>query len=156
MEPITVTIAALLGLASIAAIALWKNILDWCENSLYPWLEEYLPSVVPYVREAFRFIDKYIATPIYSSIKNSWRELRKYLLQSLAEFIKKHNGEWERKLTSYIAVSDDNIVKQEVIEKVSWEELPSDVREEFIRKGKSEYSMDITKMRDKEMEVELL
>ncbi len=156
MEPITITLAIIFGIAAaVAVVALWHKILDWAEKSLFPWLEEHFPSILPYVRDAFFFIDDKVMVHIRNAVRKAWEKLRTILLKMVTWIHRKTSWAWVRTTTSWIIkklTPKPEVTKVTTEEEVNWDELPPDVREEFLRKGKPEYEVNVTELRDKEIQ----
>jgi len=155
MDPVTLAVI-FIGISFVVAVALWHKILDWAEESLFPWLKKHFPSILPSVKEAFWFIDDKVMTPIRDAVKKAWKKLRDRLLKMVTKIHRKTSWEWVRTTTSWIIVKltpKPEVTKVTTESSVNWDELPSDVREEFLRKGKTDYDLNVTELRDKEMKL---
>ena len=156
MEPITITLAIIFGIAAaLAVVALWHKILDWAKESLFPWLEKHFPSISQDVRDAFSKIDKYVMVPIRNAVKKAWEKLRSILLKMVTWIHRKTSWAWVRTTTSWIIeklTPKPQVKKVIAEEEVNWDELPPDLREEVLRKGKTEYEVNVTELRDKEIQ----
>lgn len=157
-EPVfLITIGSILGLGAIATflVIFWHQILDWCQNSVFPWIKANIPWIESQVREAFNAVDKVIV-PIRNGIRQAWKNLRDYLLKQVQELERESSGKWILRTTSWIIKvlkSDKKVpVKVETEEEVDWEELPPDIRAEFLRHDKSYAEINVTEIRDKELE----
>lgn len=159
VDPISLILFGIFGIATIVVLTFWNQILSWASDALFPWLDKYMPSVAGEVRLAFDALDKLI-TPIRREVKRAWQSLRNYLLKQVIEFSRKksvaNSYEWVKKTTMWlIKVLDSGertTVKVETTSTVPWEEVPDDVRAEFLRQNKQKTSVDVTEVRDREME----
>lgn len=158
MRIVIAIITALLTISVGAALILWKQVLQWALDSLFPWVEVNIPTIAPIVREAFSVLDK-IGTPTRITVKKSWEKVRRYLLKQVLQFEKKSSDTWVRRVISLlVTVLDSNEpvrkAKQVTTEKdVDFydEEMPEDVRQAFIRRGETITEFDVTKMQDEEL-----
>lgn len=152
-------VAAALGLLMTAAIAFWHKIMDWAGNVLFPWLERNLQNIAPLVKDAFVWFDQNVAVPVRRAIKNAWKKLREYLLKLAVQFERTSANEWVRRWTGYIIKVLENgrtaPVRFEAEEVVAWDELPPDVRQEWLKRGMPTHEIDITALRDQQMEMEM-
>ncbi|MEM9924822.1 MAG: hypothetical protein AAF915_13885 [Cyanobacteria bacterium P01_D01_bin.50] len=137
-------------------ITVWHKILEWAQTSLFPWLKENLPHIVEQVKDAFIWIDNEVAVPIRQIVKKAWEKLRNYLLQTVTEFERRTESIWVRRITSFVIQRLEQAqpkVKKVVIEEdVNWDELPPDVKKFWIRDGRQNLELDVTQIRDKEIE----
>ena len=149
-------IAGALGVSATFALIFWVQILGWAEDSLFPWIKNNIPSIESAVRKAFSALDNQ-AVAIRKIIRKAWKKLRKFLLKQVVKLERKSSNKWIRRVTSWVIKvleSGEKVpVKVETEEKVNWDELPEDVRKEFLSKGKSESEIDVTKNRDDEMDM---
>jgi len=153
-------LAAIFGLVVIAIgvlAALWNKVLNWSQNSLMPWLEKEMSFIADKVNDAFIWLDKNVIIPIRNAVKKAWETLRNFLLKMLTTFEQKTLNEWTewvRKTTFWVIekLTPETLVKKVVeTEKVNWDELPPDIRETIIRRRQSEYEINVTELRDKEI-----
>lgn len=153
--PFLIPIAVALGVSSALVLIFWNQILEWAQDSLFPWIKRNIPLIEGVVKEAFIAVDK-VATPIRKTIRQAWEKLREYLLKQVVKLERKSSNKWIRRVTSLIIKvleSGEKVVRQVETEKeVDWDELPEDVRKEFLSKGKSESEIDVTKRRDDEID----
>ena len=154
MEPITLTIVAVFAIAAAAAVVFWQKILGWAENSLFPWLAKNIPSIESSVRLAFSVVDK-VTVAVRSAVKQAWSNLRQYLLKQTIELQRKSSSEWIKRVVSWVVkrLESGETVPVKVVteEVVSTDDLPSDVREAWLRQQKETAELNITETRDKEL-----
>ena len=156
MDPLLIgAIGAALGLVSaVAVVMFWKQILKWAEDSLFPWIQTNIPSIESAVREAFSAVDNKVVA-IRNIIGQAWRKLREYLLKQVITFQRQSSGEWVMQATSWVIKnleSGDKVpVKITVEEEKDWDELPPDVRAEWLKRQKSEAQINLTEHRDREI-----
>ncbi|NEP77866.1 MAG: hypothetical protein F6K17_16165 [Okeania sp. SIO3C4] len=156
-EPFLAALAVVLvlGVVALAVVAtFWKQILKWAEDSLFRWIKTNIPWIESEVREAFSALDNFIVTT-RNLIRKAWEKLREYLLKQVTTFERQLSGEWEKEVTSWIIKvleSGEKVpVKIVVKEVVPWDELPPDVRAEWLKREKSEVEIDVTEYRDREI-----
>jgi hypothetical protein len=156
VDPITVTIViGILGaIGAATALIFWHKILRWAEDSVYPWLKKNIPSMESSVRLAFSVVDN-VAAPVRSAVKQAWSNLRRYLLKQTIELQKKSSSEWTLRTTSWmikvLESGEQAPVKRETEENKSWDELPEDAREQYLRNKKEAFEFNVTETRDKEL-----
>lgn len=152
-------IAAILGIIITAAIALWHEITDWAVKVLFPWMERNLEAISHLVKEAFVWFDNNVAVPIRNAIKQAWRKLREYLLKLALHFERKSSSEWVRRWAGYAIKELDTgklaPVRFEAVEVISPDELPPDVRAEWMKKGMPNQELNVTEIRDKQVEMDM-
>jgi hypothetical protein len=137
-----------------AVVALWHKILDWAHSSLYPWLQKKLPTIEAAVREAFIWVDRVVvATRLI--VKKAWETLRNYLLKTVAQFERRTHRQWIRRITSFVIIRLEQtqpvIKKIETEDEVDWDELPSDIRQAWMKTEAKMGELDVTQMRDQEL-----
>jgi len=163
VEPVTVAVIAIASLLMVgagAALAMWHRILDWGRQNVLPWLEKNLPGLAANVRSAFNKIDE-VAVHIRRLIHAQWKELRRWLLKQTTEIKRKVTGNWQARTISWIAQRLDEsqprtVVKVTTTEEVAWDELPSDIRAEYINSNQQEKEVNVTKIRDDEIDKDVL
>lgn len=141
---------AIAGLAIAGLVALWNKILSWAQNSLFPWIERNLPTFIDIAKEAFIQFDDKVAVPIRRGIKLAWEKLRKQLLKIATYLEKKSASKWVSRTVSWVIKTLDSkqVVKIEVEEEVNWDDLPSDVKEAYIRNNQDSTVINTTEIRD--------
>lgn len=152
-------ITVALGLTTVAlaaaAIVFWQQILIWAEDSIHPWFEDHLPTVAPYVKDAFANLDK-VATPIRRKAKEAWVKIRKHLLKQVVQINRTSDNKWIQKTTSWIIKnleeSEPSVIEHSTMREVEWPMLPDDVRAAYLRMRKTSTEIDITAIRDKEID----
>lgn len=158
---VQVLLTVLLVVSVAAALTFWNQILYWADKVLYPWIRDNLPELEFDVRNAFAALDKVI-TPIrnnikalkkFTEIKEAWKTLREYLLKVLVHFEQKTSTEWVKQITYWIIrnLKSKQVAQVVVEETVNADSLPPDVRQEWVRKGSIARSVDVTGLRDQEI-----
>lgn len=153
-ESIIKNLAIALGLALSAVVTLWEKIIRWASESLIPWIKMNLsPKVSKLTADFFSYLDKSIVA-LRNLAKKAWQTLRNFLLESTIVFEKNSNSQWVRKWTTKMIKVLDNkpsvIVREEEIE-LDYDDLPSDVREKWIRFKNSNQEIDFADLYDQEM-----
>jgi hypothetical protein len=98
-------------------------------------------------------------TPVRAVVKAAWQRLRQTLLRQIAQFEEHSKNAWLLRITSWVRVKLDElapepVVKQIVTEQiVPYDELPSEVREELLRQGKTTQQIDITGAQDRKLDL---
>ncbi len=151
--PVFVTVlAGILGVGTVLVIAFWPQIIMWARDSLLPWVKRNLPEFAGYVEKAFLRLDDAI-TSVRRAIKAAWEKVRQWLLKETLEIRQKSSSTFVRKVTSWIVKQVEGkpkFLKVNSEEELSWDELPDEVREEFLRRGKMK-PIDVTEIRDREL-----
>lgn len=146
----------LVGVAIVAVIAVWRKIVNWAQDSLFPWLERNIPSILSTAKEAFVWVDENVAVPIRRAVKKAWEELRKYLLKTVIRLERRNASQWERRITSFVVevlTPQTPVVKKvETVEEVEWEYLPKDVRSAWMKSSQQSHDLDVTASRDQQIE----
>lgn len=154
VEPVSVILFGL-GFLVGAALVLWPQILDFVRHSLTPWIDRHLPFLSDFVRDAFSALDQ-VATRLRTAIKNAWRKIRPFLLKSLITFSRYTSSVWLKIATSFLIKILESGQRQPVKvttqETCSWDEIPDDVRESFLRSNRDSFEENVTAQRDTEME----
>lgn len=163
MEIFVQVLLAVLFVGAGVALIFWNQILDWAGRALFPWIKENFSSELEYkVRNAFWAFDK-VATPIRNNIKaleklteikEAWEMLREYLLKVLVQFEHKTHTKWVKRIT-YWAIR--NLKSKQVVRAVGEEIvdvdlLPDDVRKEWLKRGNTTQDVDVTQLRDRELD----
>lgn len=151
--PVIVIIAVALGSVTVV-LSLWHTVLDWAQQSLFPWIKENIPAIHDSVVSAFTAVDK-LAVPLRKAVKKAWEQLRGYLLGQVIELERQSPTQWLRRMTVWLIRELDS-GKREAVKRVSEEVvhpdmLPSEVREEWIRKGNALNQVDVAASRDREL-----
>jgi hypothetical protein len=154
---IAIGIGAAAVVAAVAVLA-WTHILGWAREVLEPWIEDHIPYALPWIRHAFASVDK-VAAPLLKLAREAWANVRKHLIHAVAVFEQETSSVWVMRMTSWLreALSpmdaEASISKIVTEKRVSFEDLPSQVREAWIR-HRSGYEIDLTKVRDEELEMQ--
>ena len=155
MSVVMGVLAAALLVAGGAAVILWRHILDWSLDHLLPWIEANVPWLAGPTREALIQVDRAVGR-----IRLAWQQLRGHLLRSTAEFLRQSNLLWIVRITSWLVPATErtsatpSAVKHVTEREVDWQYLPEEVRAEWMRRGQSTVTLDITRIRDQELALE--
>lgn len=141
----------LVGAALLVAIALWPQVLQWAEESVFPWFEENVPEMADLVREAFVQVDR-VATAVRRAAKKAWHTLREILYLQVVKYRKQNDGVWVRIVESWLQPpGEEKVQKQTTTEVVDdMDDLPDEVREALIRRKKIDETK-VTEVRDQEI-----
>jgi hypothetical protein len=146
----------LIGVAVAAVIALWHKILDWAQDSLFPWIEKNLPSILSTIKDAFEWVDNNVIVPTRRLVKGAWKSLRKTLLKMVIQLERRDASKWERRITSFVVEAltpQSPVVKKvETVEEVDWDDLPDDVRSAWMKNEQQSHDMDVTAIREQQLE----
>ncbi|NET29537.1 hypothetical protein [Okeania sp. SIO1I7] len=147
-------IAGILGGGVALALIFWNQILEWAQYNLFPWIQNNIPSIESQVREAFSAVDN-VATSTRYLIRKAWKKLREYLLKQVVKLERQSSGKWKMQVTSWVIKNllEPEKVSEVVTEKdVDWEDLPPDVRAEWLKLEKSKAEIDVTEYRDQQID----
>ncbi|BAZ23041.1 hypothetical protein NIES4073_39290 [Kalymmatonema gypsitolerans NIES-4073] len=166
--PVEIFVQILLTVLFVGTVAValifWNQILNWADQTLFPWIKENFPGLEQYVRDAFAEVHKVVG-PIrknfktlkqFTEIKKAWEILRKYLLKVLVQFERNTQNQWVKRITSWATRKLESkevvvrMVAEEIVEDV--DSLPLEVRQEWLKRGKTTQDMDVTQVRDRELD----
>lgn len=130
----------------------WNQILYWADETLFPWIKEYLPQLEFYVRDAFHALDTVVIST-YRNIKAPWIMLRQYLLKALVRFQSNTRNEWVKRITYWVTtkLESKQVVRVVVEQRVDLDCLPDEVRQEWLKRGNTTQDVDVTLLRDQEL-----
>src|ERR1044072_7894623 len=136
-------------------LVMWNQIMVWARDQLFPWVAEHLPWMSDTVKLAFTELDKY-ATAVRRTVKAAWNQLRAYLREQGIECEKRLvPNTYVRRMTALMKshLRSDAPVKRIVVEEdVAWDDLPEKYRKSLLAGDGGGYRMDVTRMRDQELE----
>lgn len=148
IELFLMLLTGVLFVGGSVAIALWDKVLGWAEEHLTPWVAEHAPHLSKYLADGYVVLDR-AAVKIRRAVRKAWVELRKELLKQFVDYTRQLDGTWKVVITSWLMVKDQNIMKKITSEKtVAYDELPDEIREEFLRRQQQNQQIDVTKLRD--------
>lgn len=135
--------------AGSAALLWWGKILNWAEDHLKPWISANVPYLSQYLDDAFVALDD-VAVKLRNAAKKAWQQVRRVVIKQVAEFVRQYDGSWTVRITSWLATqnSAQPVVKRETEQQLSWDDVPDEIREQFLRQGQTSQEIDITKLRD--------
>lgn len=146
---------ALAGLALAAVASFWIKIVNWAQDSFFPWMEKnFAPKVAKLTRDAFTVIDQYAAIPLRQMVKAAWQKLRPHLLKMAMSLEKKNSTTWIKRVVSWVikVLEEPKVTMVETEEEVPWEDLPVEVRNAWMKNNQTNYETDVTEARDRQME----
>ena len=156
-DPITIALLSLLAISAVSIVVFWPKILEWAEKNVFPWFERHLPTVAPYVRQAFSRVDN-VVTAARRVIKQAWEKVSPYLLKQVLELSRQTSNIWVQLVTSWVVeMIETSGNKQSVFkeirteQEVPWDDLPQEVRENLLRRNQTSYTRDISQIRREEM-----
>lgn len=159
MENLLVSVFGVAETAIQVVLGFWKIIVSWAQESLLPWIKENLRSEFHgLIKDALVVIDR-VKSPLTQLVKRAWTTLRKFLAKSIITFEGKANNgkmQWIKHWTTEIYnVVNPAEPKKKVIEteeEISFEDLPKELREAWIKNQELTKSIDFIAVRDREME----
>jgi hypothetical protein len=156
LNPELIKGALLLTAVAIGAvITLWHKILDWAQSSLYPWLQHNIPTIKDAMQDAFIWVDRYVAVPTRLIVKKAWQTLRNHLLRTVAQFERRTQRQWIRRVTSFVIIRIEQakpvVKKIETEEDVDWDELPPEIKQAWMKNEVRTGELDVTQIRDQEL-----
>lgn len=153
---ITGLLVSLLALGTTATIVFWTQILKWSEDNVFPWFERHLPTIAPYVRQAFSRVDN-VVTSVRRAAKEAWNRVSQYLLKQVVKLNRQTSNTWVQQVTSWVIdVSDRNkqpVVKQITTteEDIPWDNIPQEWRQKALATKETSFETDVTEVRKQEM-----
>jgi hypothetical protein len=136
---------ALLGVA----VLFWQQICDWYAEHTKPWLLRHLPSLASSIHEAFKALDN-VAVAVRTAIRAAWQRVRPHILQAVIEFRRLHDGEWVRRIESFLTDAGGQVCKVTEEQVMAWDELPDSVREAALERRRAA-PVDFVQSRDREV-----
>lgn len=141
------------GIAAVviaAIIKLWPQILDWAQKTAVPFLAKIHPKLGELATETLVMANKVVGAA-RRTLKQAWQKLRNVLLSVVEEFIKVDSSTFRRITTAYAAAEDSTQVNRRIEEEeLSYDDLPQEIQEELIRRGKVA-PIDVTKKQDSDI-----
>ncbi|MBE9145428.1 hypothetical protein [Planktothrix mougeotii] len=64
----------------------WKRVLEWAFDSLFPWVEEKSPIFAPIVRQTFATLDSIIMSPIQWVRQITFNKAPKVVIEEQIDF----------------------------------------------------------------------
>ena len=114
-------------------------------------MKKHFPDLYPKLERALEAIDK-VVIAVRRQIKTAWAALRKRLLKVLVRY-EQRGPQWVRVVISWAIKNlqeDKKITKRTETEEVDYDDLPDDVRAQWIR-GQGQKETDFTEQRDREL-----
>ena len=159
-----------------------QALFPWIQKNFSPDLERKVRYAFAEIEKVATPIHRNIrALTKLTEIKKAWEMLREYLLKVLVEFDLNARHEWVKRITYWVirylkskqeapvlkvdVVDFDSLQirtpesnKPEVVrmvaeEIVSVDSLPPDVRQEWLKRGQTTHNVDITQVRDRQLEL---
>jgi hypothetical protein len=150
VDPITI---GLIGFALTAAALLWPMIVRWVSEEIIPWLRTWSPDLAKIAEEALIWIDHSIAKPVRLAAIGAYRRLRQFIVSITVEFSRIAPERWQRAIkTLFLNMNNQPQMRQTTVE-MSWDELPDEVRDEFIRHQKSQHVIRFTEIADRDLQL---
>ena len=140
-----------MGLLLVGAV-FWADVCEWFSEHANPWLQQNVPSLAPYILNAFKFIDENVGVPTRRAVVKAWKKVRSYVLQASVEF-DKVGGRYIRRVHSFLQDKlgeDAKIVERKEETEVAYENLPESVRVAMMERRKAA-NVDFIKFRDQEL-----
>jgi hypothetical protein len=124
-----------------AAAQLWARIVGWARDSAYPWLQDHLPSLAEDFMQCMDFLDGLVVKSI-RVVRAAWTNVKQYLLSMAVEIKQNTDTEWVRRASGYWidALNQNKVMKTTETQILNWDELPPDIREQFLRRGKTNFT----------------
>ncbi len=138
------------------AVALWPTIMAWVRSHLLPWVEQHMAWLADDVRTGVQQIDE-AAVQTRRSVQQAWQRLRRVLLQLTAELVKRSDGEWAIRVTSWVVNRDQSTrpyTKFVTERTLRWDELPALVRATALTEQRERYLLDVTDAQDQVLCIE--
>jgi len=75
----------------------WDRICAWFATHANPWLKAHVPSLQPYLEDAFKQLDK-LMSPMRRAVIAAWHKVRPHLLKAVIAFEQHADGTWVRRI----------------------------------------------------------
>lgn len=149
MDPITLLI---IGGAAIALVTIvfWEEIIAWAHKALFPWFDKHLPTLSPFIKQAFAVLNKAVSTVRKTAVQ-AWKKLRPFLIGLVERFTRVGN-EYELESTIYARkdASSNDATVQTTTQTVSYDDLPIEIQERFIY-GDKKVDIDVYSTQEAEL-----
>jgi hypothetical protein len=128
------------GIADAAA-RLWTRIVSWARDSAHPWLQNHLPGLAEDFMQCMDYLDGLVVTGI-RIVRAAWANVKQYLLSMAVEIEQTTARDWVRRASGYWvdALSQNRVVKTTETQTLNYDDLPPDIREQFLRRGKTKFT----------------
>lgn len=140
-------------LVAATALVFWNEILNWAQEALFPWVKTHFPTAEPYLREAFVQLDT-LATAARRAARKAWGIVRSWLLKQVIEVERQSNGQFVRKVTSWMRrhlEDNDKVTNRVEEEEILFEDLPDDIRAAMLQRAET-YEVDVLAARQEEFD----
>ena len=116
----------------------WEYLVHFFSKNVIPWIKKYWSvSAADLVAKLISFLDGKIV-PTKALLKKAWTYFKTNILKMNTEYVKVDANTAERKTTTWLKDSQGDAIKTIVEEKVSWSELPQEIREQMINEDTNE------------------
>ena len=131
------------GLADAAA-RLWAKIVGWARDSAYSWLQIHIPSLAEDFLQCMEFLDGLVVVGI-RVVRTAWAKVKQSLLSMAVEIEQTTDQDWVRRASSYWAdaLSQNRVMKTTTTQVLTYDDLPPEIREQFLRRGKTKFTQRI-------------
>ncbi len=137
------------GVLLAVTVTFWGQICDWYSQHARPWIQRHLPEFAPLIHDAFVALDK-LASAARRRVRAAWNKIRPHILQAIIEFRRLHDGEWLRRVESFVQTQEGPVYKVTEEHAMAWDELPESVREAALQR-RSVAPVDFVQTRDREL-----
>ena len=136
---------ALLGVT----VLFWQQICEWYSRHAVPWIRRNLPELASVIHDAFAAIDDAVSA-VRRRVRAAWQRVRPYILQATIAFRRVHDGEWVRRIESFLTDEQGAVCKVTEEQEVHWEDLPDSVRAAALQR-RNAAPVDFVQSRDREV-----
>jgi hypothetical protein len=138
-EPITIIIIS----AAVAVLSFWPYIVSFLSEQVIPWIRERVSEQVgDIIADLLTYADRG-ATGVRRSVKELWRRFRGVLVSSNMKVERIDASTAKAQTTTLIRDEAGQVWKTTTDERVSWSEIPDEIRTEFIRQNTRVGSLDV-------------
>ena len=135
-------------------LAAWPHIRRLMMNSIIPFVMRHSKLVGEMLGNLMFYLDGNLsATREY--IRTTWRAVRQLVVGSKTIYRQKEGNSFTSATTTVLNTGEEKLKIQQVETELDWEEIPADIRREFMVEGRQEARLDIfdaveTKLKSKD------
>ena len=135
-----------------AVMFFWNYIVHFCSQFVIPWIKKYCGVTAGELfARLITFLDGGIP-PTKNLLKKMWKHFKEHVLKIDSNYEKVDANTANRQTTTIIKDSNGEPTRTIVEEKISWSDLPPEIREQMIYEGTNEGSVDDKQQIENQME----
>jgi len=126
----------------IASMYFWEHIVDFFSKRIIPWVRKNVSNTAgDFLAKLISFLDGKIV-PLKSLIKKGWEYFKTHFISGKTTYTKVDANNAVRTTETIIRDSENEFNRTVVEEKISWSDLPKEIREKMINENSTEGVVD--------------